>query len=350
MTSRAGNRRRETTLVDVARAAGVSRQTVSNAINAPHLLRPETLAAVRTAIKQMGYQPNRSARSLRTRRSRLIGYHVPQPGDDRLSWVLDRFLHAVADAARRVGYHLVVFTPESPDQELDAYASMLRTRSVDGFLLTDVRADDPRALWLHRRGVPFAAYGRLPAPAGTAWVDVDGAAGTARAVEHLVELGHRRIAFLGWPEGDRLGDERLRGWRSAMTRYGLPHESLLARTDDTISAATAAAGHLLDADTPPTAVIGVSDTVAVGALRAARSRDRRPGRDLAVVGFDDTPSAALLTPALTSVSQPLEEAARLLVAMLVGQLEGNPPERQPVLLEPTLVVRESSCPPPVATG
>jgi DNA-binding LacI/PurR family transcriptional regulator len=337
---------REATLVDVARAAGVSRQTVSNAINAPHLLRAETLAQVRSVIEELGYQPNRSARSLRTRQSRLIGYCVPRPEPDRLGWVLDGFLHAVAGAAGEAGYHIVVFTPDSEDRELDAYATMLRTGGADGFLLIDVAERDRRPGWLHRRGVPFVSYGRLPDRSGHSWVDVDGAAGMAGAVEHLVALGHRRIAFLGWPEGHRVGDDRARGWHAAMTGHGLADGATRWDTRDTISDAAGVAGRMLDAPRRPTAVVGVSDTVAVGALHAARARGLAIGRDLSIVGFDDTPSAALLTPSLTSISQPLEEAARLLVEMLVARLAGRRLKQRSVLLEPALVVRDSTGPAP----
>jgi DNA-binding LacI/PurR family transcriptional regulator len=335
---------RGTTLIDVARAAGVSRQTVSNAINAPHLLRAETLAQVRSVIDRLGYRPNRSARSLRTRQSRLIGYCVPRPNPDRLGWVLDEFLHAVAEAARGAGYHIVVFTPDSAERELDAYATMLQTGGADGFLLTDITHRDRRPGWLHRRGVPFVSYGRLPDRSGHSWVDVDGATGVAAAVTHLVRLGHRRIAFLGWPDGHRVGDDRAHGWGSAMTAHLLP-AALRGYTDDTITAAAEAAGRLLDAARRPTAIIAVSDTVAVGTLRAARARGLTAGRDLSIVGFDDTPSAALVTPALTSISQPLQEAAALLVEMLVARLAGRRPRQRSVLLAPSLVVRDSTGPP-----
>lgn len=330
------------TIIDVARVAGVSRQTVSNAINAPHLLRPATLAAVQAVIDQLGYRANRNARSLRTRRSGLIGYRVDQPVPDRLNGVLDRFLHLVADAVRDAGYHLVVFTPADDAEDLDTHAAMLRSNSVDGFLLTDISEDDRRPAWLKRRRVPFVCYGRVPPGGGQAWVDVDGAAGTAKAVDHLAAQGHERIAFLGWAESHRVGDDRARGWRAAMARHGFSDGLVRGHTDDTITAAAVAAGRLLDAEQPPTAIIGVSDTVAVGVLRAAAARGIAVGADLAVVGFDDTPTAGLLTPALTSVSQPLEPAARLLVDMLLAQLGGQQATRRAVLLEPTLVIRASS--------
>ncbi len=333
------------TLNDVARLARVSRQTVSNAINAPDLLRPETLAHVQAAIEELGYRPDRNARSLRTRRSGLIGFCTHRPRPDRLWGIFDRLLHAVADAARREDYHVVVFTPENEERELDTYAGMLRTRNVDGFILTDVAADDERPGWLRRQGAPFVSMGRT-SDSRDPWVDVDGAAGVAEAVGHLVALGHRDIAFLGWPEGDRVGDERVSGWRAAIAHHGLAGTVTIMRDHDTLTTGYRAAGHLLDAPEPPTAVVAASDTMAVGALQAARTRGVTVGRDLALVGFDDTPSAALLSPSLTSLAQPLEKVGHLLVENMAAQLAGRRPEPLQTLLEPMLMVRGSSCPPP----
>ena len=131
-----------------------------------------------------------------------------------------------------------------------------------------------------------------------------------------------------------------------MTGHGLADGATRWDTRDTISEAASVAGRMLDGPRPPTAVIGVSDTVAVGALHAARARGLAVGRDLSIIGFDDTPSAALLTPSLTSISQPLEEAARLLVEMLVARLAGRRLKQRSVLLEPALVVRDSTGPAP----
>lgn len=342
--SPAGAWGRRATLNDVARVARVSRQTVSNAINAPDLLRPDTLAEVRAAIELLDYRPNRNARSLRTHRSGLIGFCMPRPKPDSLWAVLDRFLHAVADAARRADYHLVVFTPEEETPGLETYASMLRTRSVDGFILTNVATGDQRPAWLRGQRAPFVSLGRTP-DSGDPWVDVDGAGGVMRAVDHLAARGHRDIAFLGWPQGDRVGDDRVRGWRRAMRRLGLTHALRIARGGDTMTAGQRTAGELLDAPDRPTAIVAASDTVAVGAMRAARDRGLAVGRDLSLVGFDDTPSAALLTPSLTSIAQPLEEVARLLVENLAAQLAGQPPDPYHALLQPTLIVRDSTSPP-----
>lgn len=331
------------TLNDVAALAGVSRQTVSNALNAPDLLRAETLTHVQAAIEQLDYRPNRNARSLRTQRSGLIGFGTFRPKPDRLWNVLDRFLHAVTDAARRADYHVVVFTPENETQELEMYGSLLRTRSIDGFILTDVEADDDRPAWLRRHRAPFVSLGRTP-DMNDPWVDVDGAAGTSRAVDHLVELGHRDIAFLGWPEGNRVGDDRHDGWRGAMERHGLTGRGGVARDHDTMTAAHRAGRRLLE-EQRATAIVAASDTMAVGALRAAHDLGRTVGQDLALVGFDDTPSAPLLTPPLTSLAQPLEKVGQLLVESLAAQLSGQRPRPQ-ALLEPTLVIRDSTSPPP----
>jgi DNA-binding LacI/PurR family transcriptional regulator len=191
---------------------------------------------------------------------------------------------------------------------------------------------------------PFVSFGRIDAHDGPQlWVDVDGAAGTGAAVDHLVSQGHRRIAFLGLPEGSAPGRERARGWSDALRRHGLPSRGL-ARADDTVAEGTRAALELLDADPAPTAVVAATDTLALGCYAAARLRGSRIGRDLAVVGFDDSPSAELVDPPLTSLRQPLAEVGKVLMHMLTGRLLGEEPAQFGVLLAPVLVVRSSSGP------
>ncbi len=168
-----GSISRQPTLVDVAQASGVSRQTVSNAINAPQRLDPVTLARVRDAIDRLGYTPNRTARSLRARSSRFIGYRIMPFDPVRSSPVTDQFLHALAQAASREGYLILAFTPEDEPDELETYAELWRTGSVDGFVLSDVGHHDERARLLLDLDVPFVAFGRTRLPRPHSWVDVD---------------------------------------------------------------------------------------------------------------------------------------------------------------------------------
>ena len=330
------------TIVEVARVAGVSRQTVSNAINAPQRLRPETLAHVRGVIADLGYRPSQAARALRTQSARQIGYRIDPERPHSASALQDQFLHALADAAQADGYFLLLFTPRDTADELATYGELARTGSVDGFVLSGIDPGDERPQRLLDMAAPFVSFGRIDARDGSQlWVDVDGAAGTGSAVDHLVSRGHRRIAFLGLPEGSAPGRERARGWSDALSRNGLPSRGL-ARADDTVAGGTRAALELLDADPAPTAVVAATDTLALGCYAAGRLRGSRIGRDLAVVGFDDSPSAELVDPPLTSLRQPLAEVGKLLMHMLTGRLLGEEPAQSGVLLAPALVVRSSS--------
>ncbi|MFE7126480.1 LacI family DNA-binding transcriptional regulator [Streptomyces sp. NPDC057617] len=329
------------TLAMVARRAGVSPQTVSNALNSPGLLRPETLERVRRTIDEMGYRPHRAAQTLRTRSSKLIGYGIRPTPAGTLAPVMDRFLHALSQTADEAGYRVLLFASPPGATGLEGYEELIDLHSVDGFVLSGTDRGDQRQAWLAKRGVPFVGFGRMWSSRQIGdWADVDGASGTDAAVDHLVGLGHRKIAFLGWPRGSGVGDDRAEGWQRAMRRHGLPVRGRRAQSIDDIEAARAAAVPLLDAGA--TAVVAVSDTLALGCYRALRERQAVPGRDVAVVGFDDSPTAALLSPGLSTVAQPLEAVGRECVRLLLARMADPdaPPER--VLLEPSLVIRDST--------
>ena len=359
------------TVESVARHAQVSRQTVSNALNAPQRVRPDTLTRVLAAIDELGYRPNAAARNLRTQSTRLLACRLlPAAGGG----VLDRFLHALCDAARDRGYDVLSFSAASDDAELDVLQDLLRRTAVDAYVIANTHHVDPRPGWLAGRGAPFVAFGRPWGEPGAAhsWVDVDGAAGVAAAVEHLVDRGHRRIAFLGWPEGSGVGDDRFAGWQRAVAAHRLPERGLVLRAEDGMAAAAALTARLLDSGLPPTAVVCVSDVMALGVLRALDDRrasdDRgaldhrgaqdhrgardhrgvRPGAGMAVTGFDDSPLATVVRPGLTSVRQPLEAVAEKVIEVLLEHLHGDRTAPAQVLLQPALVVRDSSALPPSA--
>lgn len=351
------------TMAMVARRAGVSTQTVSNALNTPELLRPETLERVRRAVDDMGYRPHRAARSLRTRTSRLIGFGIAPGGHGHV--LLDRFLHALSETADAAGYRLLLFAvdPTPGDRELAAYEELLGEHGVDGFVLSNTAYGDRRQAWLAKRGIPFVAFGRTwgeehgtggaggtdgTCGAGETdgtddtgdWVDVDGAAGTDAAVEHLVAQGHERIGFLGWPPGSGTGDDRADGWRRALRRHGLDDTGLRAASVDAVDEAAHAAQQLLDAGV--TAVVGASDTLALGCYRAVEAAGAVPGRDVSVIGFDDSSVAPLLSPALASVAQPLDDVGREAMRLLLARMAAPAKPSEHVLLPPRLVVRASA--------
>lgn len=338
------------TLEHVARRAQVSRQTVSNVLNAPHLVRADTTERVRAAIEELGYRPSTAARQLRTGRSRVLGLRIEPVRDGINGAVLDRFLHALTERAQARGYRVMLFTAADDEREIQQYDELLETADLDAFVLTSTHHGDRRTQWLGERDVPFVTFGRPwetddgPVVEDHPWVDVDGAAGTRAAVEHLQQLGHRRIGLIGWPEGSDVGADRRRGWRNAMLRAGWDKDGLgqlEAAVPDGVAAGGRAAELLLE-HSRPTALVCASDSLALGALHATRATDAPP----AVVGFDDTPVATAL--GLTSVAQPLAEAADRALGLLLRRLDGGagPVPDPHVLLTPYLVVRASSTPPP----
>ena len=306
------------------RAAGVSRQTVSNAVNNPDLLRPDTLSRVQEAIDELGYSPNRAARNLRTRTSHLIGLRFTPAQEGTANALMDRFVHSLVETSSAAGYHVLLF-PGDPEDPLAGYDDLLRSTAVDAFVATDTYLGNPQAAWLETRRAPFVAFGRPwdNPDAGHPWIDVDGAAGTELAACHLLERGHQRIAWIGWRKDSWIGEDRRAGWSRALRDRGLATTGLASRVEDTVASGREASAVLLD-EAQPSAFVCASDTLAMGVLHTLADRGLVPGRDIAVVGFDDSQVAQVVPPGLTSVRQPLEEAAVEIVKALEGLL-GHPP-------------------------
>ncbi len=330
------------TLATVADEAGVSRQTVSNALNNPELLRPETLVRVQSVIDKLGYSPNRAARQLRTRSSHLFGLRFEAAQEGTSNALMDRFLHTLVEEASRTGHHVLLFTGDE-DDPLDGYDDLLRATAVDAFIVTDTYAGTPQAGFLQDRGAPFVAFGRPwdDPLADHAWIDVDGAHGGRIATEHLLGQGHERVAWLGWEKTSRIGQDRRSGWEEAMRAAGKDITGLGRRLSDNVDAARLAAHELLG-DSSITGFACASDTLAIGVLHALAERGLRPGADVGVVGFDDSLAAQVTWPGLTSVRQPLEQVAEELVTILHLVLAHKPLTDRGRMFEPSLVVRNSS--------
>ncbi|MEZ5096221.1 MAG: substrate-binding domain-containing protein [Nocardioides sp.] len=253
---------------------------------------------------------------------------------------MDRFVHTLVEASRAAGYHVLLFAGD--EDPLSGYDELLRSTAVDAFVVTDTYLGNPQAAWLASRRAPFVAFGRPwhDAEATHPWVDVDGAAGTALATEHLLDRGHTRIGWVGWRKDSRIGEDRRSGWSRTLHRHDLPTAGS-PHVEDTLASGREAASVLLDQAEPTAFVCASGHPRHGGAPRAVRPR-AEPGRDVAVVGFDDSQVAQVVPFGLTSVRQPLEEVAVEIVAALQGLLRTPPLRRAGVLLTPTLSVRGSS--------
>jgi DNA-binding LacI/PurR family transcriptional regulator len=325
------------TLDSVAARAGVSRQTVSNVLRHPGRVAAPTRERVLAAIRESGYRPSLPARQLATRRAHAIAVRAERQQDGISGLVLDAFYHGLAEAGQDNGLRVLLYAqPEDEAAEVALIDELVLTGAADAVVLTATSSDDERPAHLRQQGTTFCAFGR---PWGHEdephdWVDVDGALGTALAVEHLLDRGRRRIAYLGWPgDGDEpsTGTDRRRGWFDAVTTAGLPGHPLEAHSLNDAQAAQEAIAALLDGTDVPDAIVCASDTLALGAHRAtlAAAGDRP-----AVVGFDATPVAAAL--GLASVAQPIDQAARLCIDLLTGRLETPDRPARGVLVPPVL--------------
>lgn len=330
---------RAPTVDDVALAAGVSRQTVSNVLNAPDIVKPATRERVTRAIAELGYRPHAAARRLRMQRSSTIGIHLDPYAGGISGVVLDRFIHALTERASDRGMRMLVYAARSPEEELARLADLTEAGEVDAVVITGTFHGDPRTGWLSERQIPFVSFGRpwgaddVDAPAHL-WVDVDGAAGTRAATVHAMRTAGPRVAFLGWPSGSGTGDDRERGWREALGSGGLRlvvTESVALARDAT---AAALREHELDA------IVCVSDSLAVGAHVAAVAAGRPR---LPIIGFDNTPAAEAL--GLSSVEQLPERVAAGALELLMGASGTSirprvaAPGEAHVLVEPRLIVR-----------
>ncbi len=329
------------TIDDVALHASVSRQTVSNVLNAPDRVRPETIQRVRLSIDTLGYRVNRNARNLRTGTSKVVAYRIP-PLAGRLNSVMDTFLHEMTEALELIGYHVLLFTSDSATGEIDTYRELAAQSAIDAVIFAGTERQDQRPERLVASRVPFVSFGRTWGSLNHSWVDVDGRAGTRTAINHLLASGHRRFAWLGSTTGSVVKDERELGVRETLQAAGVPAADLhVLNLVDEPNTDRRLVSAVLDLPNPPTAFVSMSDLQALTVLSELDSRSIVVGRDAAVVGFDDSPIAAYAGGGLTTIRQPITTVTRELARLLKNQLTDPSSKPEGVLLEPELIVRRT---------
>lgn len=333
------------TLDEVAAAAGVSRSTASRAINGGLRVSPEAQSAVDAAAAQLGYIPNRAARSLVTRRTDSIALVIPEPDERILS---DPFIGATlrgVSAALTPSSKQLVLLIARPGESGGRISQYLRSGHVDGAVIVSHHREDGLEEAVLSAHIPAVFVGRpFRAENILHYTDVDNVAGGRIATEHLIELGRRRIAHISGPGDMTAGIDRTRGWREAVKAAGLP-EHLLAHGDFTAASAQKATKELLNQDPSIDAVFVASDLMALGVLTALKDQGRSVPSDVAVIGFDDLGGAADASPALSTVRNPVVEMASSAVGKLLSLLD---PDAQgeddlaPVVFAPQLIVRAST--------
>jgi LacI family transcriptional regulator len=333
------------TIRDVARVADVHPGTVSRALNEETraLVNPETADRVLRAAEELGYRPNRIARGLKTSRSHTIGVLIP----DITNPLFPPILRGIEDRLDEAHYtSLIVNTDNDPERER-IYLEAMRAHPVDGFISATARLDRELLSELADWGTPLVLVNRSLEDGTVPAVTVDDRQGIARAVEHVVTLGHRRIGHVAGPQNLSTGHRRHAGFIDAMRSAGIDAspEHIRFGAFFTEEEGARACDELLEAAPDLTAIVAANDLMAIGCYDALEERRLTCPDDISIVGFNDMPFVDRLRPPLTTVRVPQREIGTAAADMLLEQLADRGRPATEVLLAPTLMVRGSTAPP-----
>jgi DNA-binding LacI/PurR family transcriptional regulator len=333
-------RGRPLTLEDVARRAGVSAGTVSRALSRQGRVGPATRARVLRLVEQMGYRPNVLAQTLAGGKSRIIGMIVSNLANP---FFLDIFYALEAEAHRHDLEVMVANTDYRPQRLVAALQAML-ARRIAGLAVVVSEMDPAATALVTAAGVPVALYDASAAGENLVCVKTDYGKGMRRMVEYLCSIGHRRMAFIGHhPRLEPLHDRR-HAFVQAMKAHSIQAESILAAGHDSPAGGYAATRQVLASGFRPSAVVCVNDFMALGAIKAVRDSGLDVPGDVSVTGYDDIGLAAFAQPALTTVRVPRTRVAHLIYQALTGRPEDTPAGGRDIVIEPELLLRDSTAP------
>lgn len=327
------------TVQDVARHAGVSVATVSYVLNGTRFVSAGLRERVLAAVRELHYEPNAAARTLRSNRSHTLGLILP----DLRNPFFTETVRGVEDVAEGHGYTVLLANSDEDPQREATHLRVLRAKHVDGLILAPAGGAYPELDELVDMGFPLVLLDREVAGLGTSVVMLDNEAAARAAVDHLIRLGHERVGMIAGRPPISSTVDRQRGYRRALDEAGLAFdEQLVATGGSTIDGGKAAATILLEQPSPPTAIFSANNLMTIGAVMAIERHGLAVPGDVALVGFDDFPWADVFRPRLTTVAQPLYELGRTAAELVLKQLSGVGHDPERVLLPGTLVVRDSS--------
>ncbi|MFC4766306.1 LacI family DNA-binding transcriptional regulator [Effusibacillus consociatus] len=322
---------------DVARLANVSTATVSRVLSNADNVTEETREKVLEAIQRLKYQPNILGRYLRRMETKTVLVVVP----DITNSFFSKILLGIESVAVKSGYQvLLVDTQNSVHLEVE-YLNLLRQKQVDGMILLTARMNREEIEEIAEQfpvvlACEYLEGSRIPT------VSIDNISSARKATEHLIQLGHRRIAHISGPMNIVLSRDRLRGYQQAMTQYELEIDPVLIQEGDfSYEIGYNLAMKFLALENPPTAIFAASDDMAIGAVKAVREQSLNVPKDIAVVGFDDVKIASIFEPSITTIAQPMYEIGTTAMELLVKLINGNQLKRRQYVLEDQLIIRET---------
>lgn len=332
------------TLQKIADLSGFSITTVSRALAGYSDVNETTRQKIRQLADELGYVPSQIGRNLQSQKSNIIGIIFPLDEDFSNSFFME-LIAGLTQSLAKHHYDLLISVKQPGSQEIEDYQRLVVSSRVDGIIIARTLIDDPRIKYLQEQGFPFVVSGHDES-ANYPFIDVDGFEGFYKLAQHFIELGHRDIAIINGSDRFAFAHRRFAGYKQALSDHGLSlREDYIAEGNLTKGDGVECTRRLLELPQRPTAIIACNDMMALGAMQVARQRGLVIGRDISIGGFDDIPLAAVADPPLTTIRQPIQEIGRQLVDMLIALIDRKTVDTTQQLIEPELVVRESSGPP-----
>ncbi len=327
------------TIYDVAKEAGVSIATVSKVINGKGKISEETRGSVLAIMDRMDYQPSVIASALTGKKTFTLGLLVPDISNPFFAEIA----RAIEDQSQRYGYSVVMCSTDNKDDKVERYIALLLQKSVDGIIIaTGIDKINILEQLLSKR-IPVVLLAREMPLVAVNTVVVDDYVGGSLAANHLLELGHKRMAVLGESAKVVSSRERIRGFRQTMEDEQIPfREEWLKYCDYRIEDGKLKALELLQTEDRPTAIFACNDMLAVGALQAAKEAGVKVPDELSIVSFDNTILATVTDPQLTTIAQPMDYMGKAVVDLIVDELKGSKSIKQRMVLRPELLIREST--------
>lgn len=335
-------RKKQVTLLELAKRLNLSTSTVSRALNDRHRISEKTRKAVKELAAELEYQPNPSAKSLRESKTYIIGVLVPELSHHFFASTIS----GMEDTAIQAGYKIMICqSKESYEREKDVAYTFLCSR-IDGLIVCLSReTEDVRHLQIfQRKDLPVVLFDRVSYTMDATRVVVDDFAGAKMAIDHLVEQGYKKIAHLAGPEALTNSNDRLNGYLEGLDAHNLPikdewiHHCKLNGED-----AAAHARQLLESDDPPDAIFGFNDYVAIDAMKVIKSKGIKIPQEIGIIGFANMPLSGLVEPSLSTIEQPAQELGQKATELMLKQLENREEfEPETVALPTKLVVRNST--------
>lgn len=329
------------TIKDIAKEANVSIATVSRVINGKtEGVGEETRARVEEIIRRQKYHPNRIARGLVTRRTNILALLLPNIDNPFFS----SLARGIEDVANKNGYNVILCNSDNNNTKEKDYIRVLKESKVDGIIFTSVTTKSSSNIdMLMKHGIPFVLLDRSFSNVDVPLIYTDGEEGMYQVVHHLTEYKHREIAYISGPEGNSAATQRRVGYERALKEAGISVDEKLIRVGNyTIESGEKHVADLLAKGIPFTAVACANDLMAIGVLRELKKRGIKVPEEISVTGYDDSYVAELVSPKLTTVSQPVYQMGCAAAEMIIRKIEEEGLPEKTIVFEPRLVIREST--------